>query len=522
MSGSTKFDSEFVVDIRPGLVSAFYFIFFDLVLISIVDTIMSRVMSYYYYNTAFEGRQLQLRSADIPGVTTFLIGDYRSRANVAALSIKLMFLAAIFTIDLKINAAEGRREDRLKLSAYFKFNVSDAFWEPRNETRKSSVAWRESHHCRTMGKDDITYYSIAFNLLDNNASKGNEVSRKSFHKDVEFIDYNSIQCLKTGEVAPNDVDVNARVLGCSKVKSSGCSYLESTTIHNHRTPNIPNHVNLYTNVFFREDPATYKVFEFEMPNLQESWSAYQNPFLTCIVAKFGPNLTHESEPERYNCLLIADYSIDNKRNGTLVEHWTLELTEKSHNKRQILKDNLIHLNRYYPGPVFEGKLDIGLQQRVLLLHRLWHMHSRSNWATLSGYLVSSAAAFTPKDMEITKLSKTMEQTIIPAYVLFLIVLVTVVTILGSVVVCFKFGFNYRPELNNIDRLALLAKERYSSSIDFIREDSSSVALSEAELGKRFYSLSPNRQTISTAETGSNDRSETSSTHDENPPHASQP
>lgn len=514
MSSSSKFDSETSFNIRPGLVSAFYFVLFDLILISIIDTIMSRAMSYHYNKTAFEGRPLRLRSADLPGVTTFLIGDYLSKANVAAVSIKLMLLAAIFTVDLKINAAEGYREDQLKLSASFKFNASDALWGSQIR-KQESVAWRELYYCQIMEKDAITYYSISFNLTDNDAFE-KKLSQKASVGDTYHIDYRTAQCLKPGNVAPNDVDINARVLGCSNEESSGCSHLERTLV-TWRTPKGP--LWGFIEVSIGLEKARYWASWCKLKDLQAPWSVYQDPTLFCIQGKFGIN-SRAREIVRYSCLLVAEYSIDNKHNGTLVEHWTAERFDQSHNGTNFLDDNFIQLKRDYPGPVFEGKHDIGSFQKVLLLHRLWNTHNRNNWATLSGIQTSSAAAYTPKDKKITKLSKTLQQTTIPVHALVLFALIIVVSIIASAVICFKFGFNYQPELININRLALLAKERHSSSIDSVMEDSSSMNLCEAVLAKRVYLFSSNKQTGSSNETDSNDRTEASSTYDHNPFHGS--
>lgn len=168
---------------------------------------------------------MTLRSADIPGVTTFLIGDFHSRANIIALVIKVTFLAAIFIVGIKINSYLACEQDIIYRPAYMRFDASHDAWKDEFKSF-ISAAWPDSQKCR---KNDhangtIIYYAIAFNL-SNKLESDEFLPVDPFHRDIYVIDYGSVQCLAPEKAAEDDVVPIAKVLGCSQVLCSGCTNL---------------------------------------------------------------------------------------------------------------------------------------------------------------------------------------------------------------------------------------------------------------------------------------------------------
>lgn len=486
MSEARWMETNVILDIRPGITSALYFIFFDMILITVVDMVMTRVMSYHYYNTVYNGQQLTLKSANIPGVTTFLIGDFHSPANIIALLIKVTFLVAIFIVDLKINSCEAYDKEVIYRTAYMNINASYVAWEPARNPRVS-VTWPDSQNCRMINYDNgtIIYYALALNLDDNVTLEGEKYEPSdSIRRDFYPIDSESVQCLAPGKVAEENVLPIARVLGCSKVDSSGCTNLELVT-YQVRVGNeaIKNKVS----VTFESTHFDFALDETQDLRLEGAWEAYRNPKLSCISVGFR---SKSQQPNfRYNCLLVAEYVNKNNISGTLVEHWTINRQNMRHNRSYILRDNLIELLRYYPGPVFEGHLDIGQVQTAYLLLLLGYAGRQSNWASVSSILVKNAASYTRMDKEITVSHETFQQTEIPAYAVLIIIIIIAAVLVSLTVVSIKFGISYRPALNNINDLALMAKERHLSSIDCFKQNENSANTLEAELVMRCYSLS---------------------------------
>lgn len=87
----------------PGLVSAFYLVFLDLILLTNLDTALAQVLSNFYYHEIHSSRPLVLPTVDFPGITSFLLGRRLAPANVTALLVKFFFLLVVFIADLNIH-----------------------------------------------------------------------------------------------------------------------------------------------------------------------------------------------------------------------------------------------------------------------------------------------------------------------------------------------------------------------------------------------------------------------------------
>ena len=89
---------------QEGYVSAFYVIFLDLILFTNLDAALARLLSSLYYKQIFKGKPLLLRSCDIPGISTFFLGNRLSPNNLSILALKLAFISCALILDLNINS----------------------------------------------------------------------------------------------------------------------------------------------------------------------------------------------------------------------------------------------------------------------------------------------------------------------------------------------------------------------------------------------------------------------------------
>lgn len=482
--------SNVTLNIRPGLVSAFYFILFDLILITIIDLVLSRIMSYYYYNAVYNGRQVPLKSADIPGITTFLIGDFRNFANIAALTTKLLVLAAVFTVDLSLNSAEAIRTINVHLTTCVRLELSDTFWVSPDGYSVAGTD-RASLDCRVFDDNGfgITYHALALNTTANTTVDGSHRSPNNIsERDRYSVDYNSIQCLAPGKVAEKNVIQIARVIGCSEVMSTDCTISEPVNFDLRTRRSVRLDANI-SSAYTKN--STYTISISDSLELKGEWRNYKNAELLCMTTKVGR--AKDNFLDICKCLITANYTLKNGKDGTLVELWVLDTNRIRRKSMNILKENINHFRRIFPGPVFEGNLQIGTTQKIELLRRLWFCEQQSNWATISGVLVGNAGAYTSKDMDITVMKEKFQQSEIPLFAVIIIGTLVFVTLLLVIFVSFRYGMKDRPALNNISGLAFVTQNRNSSSLTFLKSDNVLVALSEEELGRRFYPLSPRHE-----------------------------
>ena len=113
-----------------GFVSAFYFVFLDLILLTNLDVAISHILCHLYYRRIFRtGSPLYVRSVDIPGVTNFIVGRPLSLVNITFLCIKLLFLCLVFFLDRNILADPIRNlPQSSRLLSTFDFDASESAW----------------------------------------------------------------------------------------------------------------------------------------------------------------------------------------------------------------------------------------------------------------------------------------------------------------------------------------------------------------------------------------------------------
>lgn len=431
--------------ISPGYVSAVYFIIFDIIVISSVDVVIARILSRYYYRSIYYGRVITLRSADIPGITTYLLDAFWSWPNIIARVVKLVCLACVLLVDIEINSAFSQPSYEIHRTARFQFNASQEAWGDSLEDRKFTTVgytWQQIRDCHQHSddSDEIRYYSVAFNLEYNiTVDLDGTINAPPYAKDIASPDVldNSTQCLAPGLVVDKFAVMTNHVVGCSNLnRSSSCSFeapLEGRA-------EIGSETQISEPFLYKGSRLLYgTVFTLENVSLTGDWSKYKQPALTCI--RFGMGITG-SFSFYSQCLLISAVEDGN----TLVELWYRDVLTGIFRRR-------------YPGPVFKGALSIGKTKRIdtlVDLIPLWKSGER--WDSLSSILVADSAIYKRDEKTITAYGKQKTVTTVPVYTLIILAAMVFITILSKFIIWCTSREDPKPQLNTIDGLSSIARE----------------------------------------------------------------
>lgn len=435
--------SKIELSFQVGFVSAFFFIIFDLVLLTIVDIVLSRVVCRLYYRKINAGQPLNIRSADVPGITTFLVGRFASLSNIFAILLKLAFLVCIVFIEQEIDSEKVEKYTQVPRMGTFIFNASNAIWEPQDH-RAVSRRWELTRQCRHRNEIDntLTFYQIAFNF-DNDRDVENEVLANS---DLVYeVNDSTITCLSPQFVTAKHVKSYIRVVGCSQLVRTSC---DSETVIR-RNGNLTRPILTKTaKVEAGAGTITLVVVTFSsndelgslFPEIVNDPQNYSNPEFTCATTRIGIGL--ERSKIFTSCLLIVNY-----RNDTLIERWTYDF-------------NTSIATRSFPGPVFEGNIDFGTILRYSNLRKT--MMTGSNSETFASVLVADAMIYQRFNESVREFDLVI-MTTIPRYAVILGFSLLGFVIVVRIIVVFTIGRDERPQLNSVDGLSSIAREEHEPS-----------------------------------------------------------
>lgn len=424
------------IRVRPGYVSAFYFVLFELFLTSLVDNILSHIVNYLCYRDIYRGIRIDLKSADIPGITACLIGKRISVINILVLMVKCALLAMIFVMDLTIESSEVHSQETR--SATFMFNASDSQWE--NQIHIINRPYSRLQYCRKLDLEtgEIIYYSAAFNL-ENGTVLQDETS--FLHHDNSYnVDGSTFQCLGPNDVYEEYVVSNLRVAGCSTRTKYYCTRRDETTkLWQHEFYTGPFIVSPYT--FNRETFDDSSIEFMNQTIVDEIWSELNFPTLVCLK-KTLPGKAGSKHPygeTQTDCLLSGKVS----RTETLLEHWRYDSNDSK-------------LHRYYAGVILEGDVDIGRSVRISIL---WYLSRAVDWAVLSSLLLSYSVVYEPIQRRFTRIGEIeYKVTVIPDFAIPLAVSVVALAVIIQLVTCCTIGKDTRPRLNTINGISSVLRE----------------------------------------------------------------
>lgn len=426
------------LDVDPGVVSTVYFIVLEIFMLAIVDVVLIHIVSWMYYKRIHKGIPLEVRSAEIPGVATSLVGRFVSPPNIFAYLIKLALLACVFVVDLNIKSTANRSRTALTLTAKFGFDPSDDAWNGLN--RIVERTWTDSGDCHIIDKQNsnITFYSIAFNLK-NNETIDDEIVPADSEFRIKRIDVSSVQCLAEDRVFPPDPShIVAQVIGCSQLVPSTCT--NESIIE--RSADLRANPADQKIIFFKQGtiPITYRRDKYDVA-AKQIWPSYSNPKLTCLQTHIGI----KNIKKRYEaCIVTAQFSNDT----TLIERWDYDRREGK-------------LKRRYPGPVFKGRVEFGVNRISVYLEQFAVSH---NWASLSRQVVADSTVYQllsekgANQPEIVRLGENEILTTVPVFTVVLTVFLVMAAAAARLAVLFSIGKDLRPHLNTINGLSSVGRE----------------------------------------------------------------
>lgn len=431
---SDRSSADLQLPLPPGVLSALYFVLFDLVLLSFLDVVLARIVCSLYYRQIYRGRALYVKSVDIPGVTTFLLDQRFALPNILVLLIKLSLLACILLVDLNINSIVITSKTSHFRTGTFVFDPSDIRWQGKRSVAvgRQWEAMRNCHQINTSSAE-IAYYALVFQL------EGNVTVEEDLSEDYQdFVDVNTstMVCLKPNNVLSEDVQVIAKVLGCSQnfgptMCENGTRVYKETSVQSVTNP-YP-----YDVVSWEAGSAnvSVKVWHIASDVLSPLFPEYNSPNMTCSQSRIGP--TETSKRFYTGCVLV------DKVNGTtLIEQWRMD------SQRQIMW-------RDYPGPVFDGDIDIGTIKRITLLENFFFDY---DWKRYSGSIVADSGIYQQVPKSFTQLGQPEIVTSVPVYAIALAATLVGFSILLRVAVAFTVGEDSHPQFNTINGLSSIARE----------------------------------------------------------------
>lgn len=492
--------------VQPGVISALLFIFLDIFTVGLLDIVLARVVCLVYYRSINEGRPISVKSADIPGLSNYLLGRWLSWINLFAIFIKLGLLAVVLTANISIGSKEAQTENEVRdatftlepSDAHIKYGMdNDIVYTVRRRYESSKSCFKDGD-----GDERITYYALRFNLQNNeklfsdNGTKGvNETASVD-------VDDASIICMSPDDV--NDDDPLITVIGCTRLADHNAKNDElnnNTNSDNNANDDNDGRESCLTVVSqtqikpapesdhynvgeLYEGEIVHEYRDYDDETVRSTFPEYKDPLLTCLSTEIGIDST--SAPSRYtHCLLVAfrrgpspSNSSKLEINETIVERWILGPDKNGTAERAFIME--------YPGIRFEGHFDIG---RLASARYLQLPFPFTDYRTLSGELVAQAshylylggsAAMRSRGRVGRKVYR--DHAVVTTVYKFAVAMVAVSVILVLVAFVVTQLYLYkdrRPRFNTINGLSSIVREEHTPSGRSYDEGESAI------LGLRF-------------------------------------
>lgn len=440
------------VGVGPGVVSALLFIFLDIFTVGVLDMVLSRVVCLSYYRNINEGKPVSVKSADIPGLSNYLLGRWISPTNLIAIGAKLSLLIIVLTANMSIRSKSTVTHYEERTGA-FKLAPSDEDIA-RYENKTNSVRPRleSSKSCFEEDGDTLTYYQLRFNLEDGNNGQ-------------KEINDSSMICMSTANVDNSQKLITVK--GCTRKEIWELSCL--TVISGEARKNARNLTRLEQTELYEGD-IVHTFIEFAKEDVDQSWWEYKNPVLTCLSTHIGIDSTIAASKYTH-CLMVSKE--DDK---TFIERWIMG--PSSDNGREDPEGIFI---LEYPGIIFEGIHDFDRQAAARYLQLPFPF---ADYRTLSGELIAQASQFEEANGQIGILEKEENGNTVTTMDIYAVVLVAgaiVIVIVSYVVTIVLLRRDNRPRFNTINGLSSIVREEH------IPSGRSYTAGESAILGLRFTS-----------------------------------
>lgn len=433
-------DGKFRLPVSTGLISALVFVLLDLVFLTTLDLLLSRLLCTLYYRDIDIGRPIRVRSTNVLGVTNFQIGRYFQLPNILALITKLFCLGCVLVLDLSISS-EVRYSDHLVSSnSIFTFNASKSDYSYSSGSylhRKVEDQFEAVRSCYSVKGEAITYYAVAFNSTDDGTKSigdDNKETRASTH-------FDSFRCLSPRNLRnKSDAISIAKVIGCSKAfGNESCS----TAVYHRFTRVLPNEGA--NNISLRSSPEnfiniTYLEWSYGENDSRLIFPEYKDnrPHITCLQTSVG---TEEVSKKFSTCLLTVELD-----NGFLVEKWNLNRTPNSQ------YTDLGEFSRRFAGPIFHTKMSVGFETMMFMTSQF---EVDTNWLTFSSNLIGTASVPQKINYRFNFRENTGTVATLPVvYVTLAATLSCIVLVAWFVSLC-TIAKDRRPVLNSLDGLSAI-------------------------------------------------------------------
>lgn len=437
------------IPIRIGILSALYIILFDLFILTLLNYVLSRLLSVVYYRKLFSGQPLRVQSTDIPGVTRFLVGPWYTLPNMLAIAVKLLFIATIFSMFLNIStSSRSVYRPRRYIASYKMINSNVArAGETSRDLTIPTLPFR-IQACRRVNGENITYYQVAFNPSDDDNFLGDISSKRMSQVPA---DKHSILCLSPEYV--KEPKESAVVVGCSilgRTKQDKCGneapVLKNADILDFRTlPFKGKHVQFW-------DPNGRQHYHFQLHLVHES--SIRSIFPEYTSSDYGPETTMDMmclQTKIGTSSFLTECHLYIIRNGeTLIERWIYNVDSRQ-------------LSRKFAGPIFKGELDFDM---ILKATIIWSMFSipSCDWRAMSSTIAAKASTFSFENRTSQIIDSNYSVTEVPNNSLIVIVFILAIIISSAIIVSLALDrMDKRPPLNSINGLSSIAREEQTPS-----------------------------------------------------------
>lgn len=429
---------ELELFVQPGVISALLFVFLDIFTVGILDIVLARLVCLAYYRNINEGKPVSVKSADIPGLSNYLLGHSLSLINIVALGTKLALLVVVLAANMSIQT-RGTKTNVERRDATFVFDPTDA---DRNSSYRVRRRLETSKSCFEEDGDQLIYYPLRFNLKDGQKLEGSDVVDSIDDGDVLDVDDSSVVCMSPTQVSNHEPFV--RVLGCTRKESGQC-----LTVISRNTTMDASNVSYTTGDPYDGEIAHYYL-DFDPDAVRRLWSDYDDPKLTCLTTEIG--IDANASPSTYSHCLMVSVSKDKKE--TVVERWVLSTKESTETAYSLFIME-------YPGIRFEGALEFG---RLAAAQYLELPFPFTDYRTLSGDLVAQGSQYKydSKRVEIlVKVDSTV--TVIGYWAVGLVIGSILIVVLGFIITVVLLRNDTRPRFNTINGLSSIVREEHEPS-----------------------------------------------------------
>lgn len=434
----------------------------DLIAITAYDVILSNVACAFYVRHAKKGKLILAKSADICGITTYLLGNYFSPINIAITLMKVSLLTTILIIDLDIESDVSLKA--ASVNSKYSFDPSIRL-RGDNSYDLADVYIEGIRQCHTYSpnRSTIKMHPTVF-FLDEKIREELEKPSNESNFDPESsrvrVNMTSLLCLQPENVEQPEEEFT--VVGCSEAFTvKNClditPHLINVTLDQRGDRIYYIKIPSYPRVRFYDDEITE-----DLLNLSPYYKKSITQYSFCL--HLPSNKSEEiSELEffsqgKISCLLFLTFS----NNNTLIEMWDYSVAER-------------RMLRKFPGAILNRKIVIipnDDSYLILSAILLENHHTKHNWYTFSTYFYGVTTRYSPIDpVEITtKISTNVFASISRASLIMCVIFVSL-PLLGLILTKLILpGEEEFQQINTIDGLASVLAETGDSHCKNTRKE----------------------------------------------------